>query len=299
MIQFYRGDIMKFGDVLKELRKQKKLTQVELANILNKSRSTIAGYEINDRLPEQETLIKISNYFNISLEELVRIAEGDSGFLGSLGDYIRDYMDEHMDVRIKISSIEELASLSNIDLERLNLVLKGEAIPLLEELKRIAVFGPFKYMDLLYNSIYYNSVGDPFKHLEPKNNIDLMRLSLILEINGRPDKFYDEIIEFYKKNPEIEYFDLIELYVAQLLHYDSFKENRDVLMGLGFDLLKIDEKHGAIIDLENSGNQITRYEYIEYKLAENLISEINDLPNEAIEELENYICYLRYKYKHK
>ncbi|WIF95021.1 helix-turn-helix domain-containing protein [Caminicella sporogenes] len=62
---------MSFGQRLKELRINKNITQSELANILNKSRSTIAGYEINDRMPDFETLTKIADFFNVSIDYLL------------------------------------------------------------------------------------------------------------------------------------------------------------------------------------------------------------------------------------
>lgn len=62
---------MTFGQRLKELRKQSNISQAELAKAINRSRPTIAGYEIGDRLPDIETLKKISEYFNVSIDDLL------------------------------------------------------------------------------------------------------------------------------------------------------------------------------------------------------------------------------------
>ena len=62
---------MSLGNKLKYLREKNNLTQSELAKILNKSRSTIAGYEINDRQPDLDTLQKIAEYFNVSTDYLL------------------------------------------------------------------------------------------------------------------------------------------------------------------------------------------------------------------------------------
>lgn len=56
---------------LKELRKEKGITQKELANYLKVSRSTVAGYETDKRKPEYETLQKIADYFNVSVDYLL------------------------------------------------------------------------------------------------------------------------------------------------------------------------------------------------------------------------------------
>jgi len=54
-----------------EVRNEKGITQEELSNYLNVSRSTIAGYETGKRKPEYETLQKLANYFNVSLDYLL------------------------------------------------------------------------------------------------------------------------------------------------------------------------------------------------------------------------------------
>lgn len=68
-IVMYGGDNM-FGDRLKEIRKQHGLTQKELANIMGLSTSTITKYEINERYPELDILIKLADYFRVSLDYL-------------------------------------------------------------------------------------------------------------------------------------------------------------------------------------------------------------------------------------
>ncbi len=56
---------------LKILRNEKKLSQRELANKLNISNGTIAMYETNKRQPDNETLTKIADFFNVSIDYLL------------------------------------------------------------------------------------------------------------------------------------------------------------------------------------------------------------------------------------
>ncbi len=56
---------------LKELREKHKLTQKKLAEILDIPYTTLNGYERNAYQPNIETLIRMANYFCISLDELV------------------------------------------------------------------------------------------------------------------------------------------------------------------------------------------------------------------------------------
>lgn len=62
---------MEFSNRLYELRKQKGLSQEELANKLNVTRQTISKWEVGDSTPDMEKLVAISDLFGISLDELV------------------------------------------------------------------------------------------------------------------------------------------------------------------------------------------------------------------------------------
>ena len=62
---------MEFNNKLYELRKQKGLSQEELANRLNVSRQTVSKWEVGESSPDMEKLVAISELFGISLDELV------------------------------------------------------------------------------------------------------------------------------------------------------------------------------------------------------------------------------------
>lgn len=59
-----------FPKRLKELRKLRKIKQKDCAYILNINRSTYAGYETGKTKPSYEVLIKLADYFNVSLDYL-------------------------------------------------------------------------------------------------------------------------------------------------------------------------------------------------------------------------------------
>ncbi|SHF15242.1 Helix-turn-helix domain-containing protein [Desulforamulus putei DSM 12395] len=60
-----------FPKNLKNLRAEKGLTQKKLAEILKLDESTICKYEKGSCLPSQKVLLKIGDYFNVSLDELL------------------------------------------------------------------------------------------------------------------------------------------------------------------------------------------------------------------------------------
>lgn len=60
-----------FGGRLAALRREKGLTQAELANLLNLGQSTIAMYEKNQRQPDPETLERLADFFRVSVDYLL------------------------------------------------------------------------------------------------------------------------------------------------------------------------------------------------------------------------------------
>ena len=56
---------------LKELRKAKGISQLKLATDLNTNQNTISRYETGEREPGILELIKIADYFDVSIDYLV------------------------------------------------------------------------------------------------------------------------------------------------------------------------------------------------------------------------------------
>ncbi len=62
---------MDFGEQVKELRKKESLTQEQFAQKLNVTRQAVSNWENNRNLPDIEMLIKFSNVFKVSLDQLI------------------------------------------------------------------------------------------------------------------------------------------------------------------------------------------------------------------------------------
>ena len=62
---------MKFGDRIALLREKAGLTQEELAQQLGISRAALAKYEKSLREPDYETLNKIADFFDVSIDYLL------------------------------------------------------------------------------------------------------------------------------------------------------------------------------------------------------------------------------------
>ena len=61
-----------FGEKLKALREEEGISQSELAEQLNVSRQAVYKWESNKGYPDIENLIRISDIFNVTIDELIR-----------------------------------------------------------------------------------------------------------------------------------------------------------------------------------------------------------------------------------
>ena len=62
---------MSFSDNLKTIRKEKNLSQEELAELLGVSRQAVSKWESGDGYPEVEKLLMIAGKLNVSLDNLM------------------------------------------------------------------------------------------------------------------------------------------------------------------------------------------------------------------------------------
>lgn len=62
---------MTFGEILKSLREDKDLKQEDIAKLMNVDRSTVGKWESSPSKPDYEKLIKLADYFNVSLDYLL------------------------------------------------------------------------------------------------------------------------------------------------------------------------------------------------------------------------------------
>lgn len=56
---------------LKKIRKEKKYSQLKVAMDLSISREALSYYENGNRSPDLDMLVKLSKYFNVSIDYLI------------------------------------------------------------------------------------------------------------------------------------------------------------------------------------------------------------------------------------
>mgnify|MGYP003295376224 CR=1 FL=1 len=57
--------------MLKNLRKERKMTQQNLAKVFHISQTSVSKYETGEAIPDLETVVKMADFFGVSLDEFI------------------------------------------------------------------------------------------------------------------------------------------------------------------------------------------------------------------------------------
>lgn len=113
-----------FPKKLKKLRTSYNLTQSDLASILHTTKQAISSYESGKVTPSLIALIRISEYFNISLDSLV--FDNDTSSYIKLTNNDSDLLIELLNIKSKIDSlIDSLSKSTNISSSFKNTICKS------------------------------------------------------------------------------------------------------------------------------------------------------------------------------
>ena len=75
-----------FGNILKRLRAQERMTQQQLADRLGVTKSVVSYYELQERYPSPETLIKLASIFHVSTDYLLGVSRNEVIELNGLNE---------------------------------------------------------------------------------------------------------------------------------------------------------------------------------------------------------------------
>ncbi|MDF1511055.1 hypothetical protein Gp_49 [Bacillus phage vB_Bacillus_1020A] len=97
---------MKYGDRLKKLRENKKLSQQQLADILKINRSTYARYELSQTQPDFEILKSIADYYEVTIDYIL----GHKSEIVELEYYKNKIATEFPDIDLMFKDMESLTA---------------------------------------------------------------------------------------------------------------------------------------------------------------------------------------------
>lgn len=80
-----------FGERLRILRQQKELSIRKLADDLKYGKTTIANWENDNRFPDRETLIKLADFFNVTVDYLLGRTDNPNSFIQTMKYNNHDY----------------------------------------------------------------------------------------------------------------------------------------------------------------------------------------------------------------
>lgn len=93
-------DTIKIGSFLRELRKEKNLTQEQLADVFNVSARTVSRWETGSNMPDISILVEIADYYDLDVREILNGERSNALPAGS-------------------SSIKDIAEYADTDKEKL------------------------------------------------------------------------------------------------------------------------------------------------------------------------------------
>lgn len=147
-----------FGQRIVELRKNKGLTQAELANLMGISRSSLSLYEIEKRQPDIDTLNKLASLFKVPIDHLLgndsipyesprsnahKKNEGhDFFFFFDENSLLRNTFAKRLKIAIEDKGLTEDEFKERISLgsEKISLFLNGNGEPTADDLIELSQF---------------------------------------------------------------------------------------------------------------------------------------------------------------
>lgn len=123
-----------FSTRLKKLRKNANLTQIEFAKKFNIANGTVGNWESGNRQPDYETLNKIAEFFNVSIDYLLCRTDTPKPS-SSNSNTIKIPVLGHVAAGIPIEAIEEILDYEELDAQQFNpyceyfgLKIKGDSM---------------------------------------------------------------------------------------------------------------------------------------------------------------------------
>lgn len=183
-----------FSNKLKKIRKEYNLTQEELAKILNTTKQSISVYEKGETLPSSIVLIRLSEYFNISMDSFVFDKKenqinltNDPEFVDNVRLELKAILELEKTLNSYIDNFKKLTPIIKNRVNNLNnLILNNESH--LNDSNYLIKVPLLKPNSLKKSDLFMEVMGDK---LNPANNYYIFKVN-----DNSMDKFFnkDELI---------------------------------------------------------------------------------------------------------
>ena len=155
-VEYRRGSefMSTIGRRIKRLRLEYQLTQKTLADKLSLTPKMISFYELGQRLPPLDIILKLANIFQVSTDYLLGNSELREGKKLSLAQKIKKLRLEYRDTP------DELSRYLNIGVEEYELIERGEKSPEPEMLNLLAMCYEVPLEYLTSSSVYWEDSAE-------------------------------------------------------------------------------------------------------------------------------------------
>lgn len=208
-----------FQAKIRQLRKERGVTQQELADALNVKRSLIGAYEEGRAEPKFELLKKIANYFNISSDELI---SNTVSFLPGETKILAISVDNHDQENIELVPVKASAGYLNGygDVEYIKSLPKFQ-LPFLRN-------GTYRAFEIKGDSMLPITEGSIIvgQYVDNQNSLEIMKPYIFVTINDgiiykRLQNSTFKTFKLLSDNPlydpfDIEKTEIIEIWKAKI-----------------------------------------------------------------------------------
>ncbi len=177
-------DTIKIGNFLRELRKEKNLTQEQLADVFNVSARTVSRWETGSNMPDISILVEIADYYDLDVREILNGERSNALPTGSSSiKDIAEYADkdkEKLAVKTRLYAIAGIIGIITYLCLRVFGNPDSIIINLIASLSLVAVYAALA-SSLIYTSNRLQTLQRKLK-MKLKKNLLLIILTLVIGI---------------------------------------------------------------------------------------------------------------------
>lgn len=177
-------DTIKIGNFLRELRKEKNLTQEQLADVFNVSARTVSRWETGSNMPDISILVEIADYYDLDVREILNGERSNALPAGSSSiKDIAEYADkdkEKLAVKTRLYSIAGIIGIITYLCLRAFGNPDSIIINLIASLSLVTVYAALA-SSLIYTSNRLQTLQRKLK-MKLKKNLLLIILTLVIGI---------------------------------------------------------------------------------------------------------------------
>ena len=177
-------DTIKIGNFLRELRKEKNLTQEQLADVFNVSARTVSRWETGSNMPDISILVEIADYYDLDVREILNGERSNALPAGSSSiKDIAEYADkdkEKLAVKTRLYAIAGIIGIITYLCLRAFGNPDSIIINLIASLSLVAVYAALT-SSLIYTSNRLQTLQRKLK-MKLKKNLLLIILTLVIGI---------------------------------------------------------------------------------------------------------------------